>query len=1450
MTWKSAKAVCVVLILSGSVPAAESVGERPYEMVRANRTHDTRPPLLDFEDSKGWTVECQDTVATFQRSREQPLWGKSAGKLTYRADGKKPTVTLRLPEPAAVPKPFDCVTLWIYGNNWGWAPDASTPPVGVTVLLSNAAGNEAGISLGTVRWKEWWVMHRRLTPEQLALFKTGAVVTGIQVTGGRNQDDRVLYFDNLCFFEEQAPPLHFEPRPTRGVAPFPGQTAGTNTGPGKLPFPTHDRTILPDNLTDDFAVQLTKSTNGYEFHYRGKDGHLVYEYRPATGTLSDVTATWTGQDGAFKPLVDGGVYFQSDDSGPAPPDTAKLLRCEQVEQTVVSAWECSWKGQKAEVTYTLRLWQKSLVIDVRCVGGQVSEFRVGKAVGVGNPRLVTLPFLACDQQRPAVLITGPPERPLFVSAFVDHCRSNGSQLWAVNQVDDDGTVYSGGSRYLPKTDGRRNDCFERLFLNVSPRFEEVLPNVPNPKSPWMHVAGERLWRAHGASNRESDFALWKKVARYGMTKVVITDHETGWRDGGESFTLRTSAAPKKGGDPAQAEYARKIRALGFRYGIYNNYTDFAPVNEHWDEDSVARLPDGEWRPAWPRCYNLKPSRAVELEAKLAPIIQDKFHLDTAYCDVHTAVTPWNYCDYDARVPGAGTFAATFYAYGEIMLHQKRTWNGPVYSEGNNHWYYCGLTDGNYGQDQRAHLAKSPWLVDFDLRKLHPLCCNFGMGSLSMFFGRHEGLGSTPAERERRLDQFLAATLAFGHTGFLVLEGGMANAVRSYFNLQQVHANYAQDTVDHIRYADQGGNLLDTSAAVATGAFKRSQIVTTYAGGMKVVVNGHPSETWRTADAELPPFGWYAADRQSAQIVAFSALVDGHRADYVESPAYVYADGRGQFTRFERAACDGQLIAHRHPDGTMEVIPLEGCSSFAVSLDGKAALAVALTEDGATMGPAETRLSRGLVSIIPVSGAFSYLLTPEGEPATVLQCPRQKPVPGETVTVTGEATHRFRVPAETQPGSRLWRQFEDCWIDFTVAPLVTARLRIDSAAHLELTLHTPSAIEARIELGDHTRPVMLAPRQAVRVEFPYDVPRDEQVQVVPLHVTAGDLDHAQQWWLKAEKMLTEAAALPESFHGGQRLRSGSEEPFPGTSGAYATRQTMACGDVSHAGIFMHPPYKTGVGYSFVLFDAVDLPEQPKAAFRCQIGKRDGSDPGDGILFRVAVVGAQGIETVVVERQWIKHAWTPIEANLAAWTGQCVQIKLISDVGPADNSSGDWACWADMRIESADPVLLLTVHDRPVQLQFESGPSPLPGLTLQRLKGAKSGRLHFQGIGLQCGGQYVSHATLNGVALGPLPNAGGNEAQGIWGDAVLPLTPQAIAALEASSHLEIVNPGQDCFKIRRVWLELELADGKKCSSKVTTATTTQPSSWLHAEGTGVPFGENIDLEIRFPCNGNTR
>lgn len=52
------------------------------------------------------------------------------------------------------------------------------------------------------------------------------------------------------------------------------------------------------------------------------------------------------------------------------------------------------------------------------------------------------------------------------------------------------------------------------------------------------------------------------------------------------------------------------------------------------------------------------------------------------------------------------------------------------------------------------------------------------------------------------------------------------------------------------------------------------------------------------------------------------------------------------------------------------------------------------------------------------------------------------------------------------------------------------------------------------------------------------------------------------------------------------------------------------------------------------------------------------------------------------------------------------------------------------------------------------------------------------------------------------------------------------------------------MRRFWIELELADGRRCSSEVTAAVFSQPSDWLYAEGIRLPFDQPITLGIWFP------
>jgi hypothetical protein len=499
-------------------------------------------------------------------------------------------------------------------------------------------------------------------------------------------------------------------------------------------------------------------------------------------------------------------------------------------------------------------------------------------------------------------------------------------------------------------------------LTFSPRFEETLPTVDNPPSKWRDVASEYLVFNRGASkDREKDYKHWKIAARYGLRQLVVMDHEDGWRDGAESFTFRTVPAPAKGGDKGQRKYAKRVQELGMRYGIYNNYTDLVPVNAYWDEDMVTKIPDGSWETAWYRCYAPKSQKVVSMEQKITAEIQRKFNLNAGCLDVHTAITPWMRVDYDERVPGAGTMLSQFYDFGQLMLHQQNVWNGQTFSEGGNHFYYCGLITGSNGEDRGYHVYDEPWLVDFDLLKLHPLGCDVGFAH-----------GEDRSNTDNRWDRFFAGTIAYGHLGKFIdfNENIRSLSLRSYYMLQQLQSSYAKALVKEIRYADKKGKPLDTSTAVATNVYRDSRLQILYDNGLLIWVNGNNEDNWKIPDVVLPPNGYYAKDPEG-KLIVFSALINGNRADYVHSPAYDYIDGRGIWVKTPWGACDGKLIVLKDSaNDALEVIPFEA-TQFAITLEASPKSITALDMSGKKIGKADAVYEDGLYSWKPVSDAVSY-----------------------------------------------------------------------------------------------------------------------------------------------------------------------------------------------------------------------------------------------------------------------------------------------------------------------------------------------------------------------------------------------------------------------------------------------------------------------------------------------
>ena len=834
-----------------SEPAPLDDAVRPYEFVWANRTADEFPSVARLEKADGWTVGCENAEARFTTATNRAFFGRSVARLAYRSRGENAVVRLRPPRPVPLPDAFDTVTLWVYGNNIRGKP---CPSVSIAAEFADDAGKAVRRPLGSV-WHRGWHMLNGVGAAPYGLRFTGFEVKGL----GGDSEWRELDLTSLCAYVDPKRPDTPPPRAKRGVQVFADCPQGLNTGEGRLPFPNRPETVMPP------PASLRRKL----------------EFRLPEDPLDWCGLAFRYGDSDWIPLAAGGGLF--------PRAAAKGARV------------------------SFRQEGNSLVCEVARPEPGVETVRFGavqfpgKAETFGWPYYTYRyfnkwdnPLLPADVRddgpcfyRPRVAAAQVGGATLFVAATMDWTQSNASGPICLGDAAEGATQLNIGTVYLPKTDGRRNGCFERFVWTFSEDVADVFPSIPNPKSPYMKETGSSSWVSfHAGKDREKDIAYWRAVKGAGLGHVIITDHEVGWRDGNESFTFRTRAAPGKGGDEGQRRYARVlIDELGFRYGPYNNFTDYAPVNGFWSIDHVARRGDWAFLPAWHRCYAPKATWGVGMCESLAPEIQGKFSFNTAYCDVHTCVTPWQRVDYDARSPGAGTFAQVFYCFGEIMLLQKAAWKGPVYSEGAIHWMFSGLTDGNYAQDGLYDFMKEPWLVDFDLRRMHPLCCNFGMGAPDMFYGEEKNAEMRKADPQSWIDRFTAATLAFGHPGFFICRrnpGDLSVEKESYYPVQAIAALYTQAEAEEVLYADAAGALHATSAALANGAAKRSQLKVRYSDGTVVAVNGNLKENFRVEVGgvmyDLPPNGWRAESADKA-VVSFNGIENGVRVKYARSPEY-------------------------------------------------------------------------------------------------------------------------------------------------------------------------------------------------------------------------------------------------------------------------------------------------------------------------------------------------------------------------------------------------------------------------------------------------------------------------------------------------------------------------------------------------------------------------------------
>jgi hypothetical protein len=225
----------------------EKAGQRPYEMVWANRV-ESAPPTVRFDDLRGWTMRVEGGAqASLQLSRAQNVWDRPVARLRYQGDGQKssaPRIRLIPPIPIALPAGADTVEMWVYGNRWDWVNPPDTPPVRLRLHLRDRDERETPVEVDRVRWQEWWLCHRRLPVD----LRHPVRLEGVEISDGWQSQKPEIFLDSIRFFREELLPLRFENRPRRNLTLFEGQSPGSNIGPGNLPFPTREQTILPMHL--------------------------------------------------------------------------------------------------------------------------------------------------------------------------------------------------------------------------------------------------------------------------------------------------------------------------------------------------------------------------------------------------------------------------------------------------------------------------------------------------------------------------------------------------------------------------------------------------------------------------------------------------------------------------------------------------------------------------------------------------------------------------------------------------------------------------------------------------------------------------------------------------------------------------------------------------------------------------------------------------------------------------------------------------------------------------------------------------------------------------------------------------------------------------------------------------------------------------------------------------
>lgn len=585
------------------------------------------------------------------------------------------------------------------------------------------------------------------------------------------------------------------------------------------------------------------------FRYNGVDGVMEYEWRRpqsvSDGLFGDLLlrARITNGPAVALPLADSAALSWTE------PAIALTSSWQRTSNRITLIRTFSVGATTATVRVSGRLTGKALSLTTTCDVPMVQRFDGAVWGPAVHRQKVPTPFYGGE-------VFFFEQENLFASVFLDWTVSNAS-------------AHSGTrATYSALTDGTRVPLRERIVFAPGWHFAEVLPNLPAPVSPYRGFLANRIIIDIWGGTFANITTNLLQLADYGLTNCVAIVHN--WQRSGYDNALPAHfpANPKLGGDEAMRQLVRTGNEIGIPVALHENYVDYYPNYEGFDNNDIALESSGKVTKAWfnegtkIQSFAVKPNAILRLAASQSPEIHGRYSTRAVFLDVHSAVPPWFHVDFRAGEKGAGKLAHVWNVHRELWDYERRIHNGPVFGEGHRHWYWSGYLDGaeaQFGEGWPENAGMTALLnVDFNLLKVHPLQLNHGMGYLERWWPKDHTTNWAGPAPSVVLDQYRMQEVTFGHAGFLgaAIYQHLPLAWLEHNLLSPVGARHAVSDPVEMTYEAQG-RWLDTTAAMkpSSGA-TNNRVRIVYNNGLTITANGS-AQPLQAGEWQLPEFGWIA-----------------------------------------------------------------------------------------------------------------------------------------------------------------------------------------------------------------------------------------------------------------------------------------------------------------------------------------------------------------------------------------------------------------------------------------------------------------------------------------------------------------------------------------------------------------------------------------------------------------